>query len=223
MFMSNTASPQSTRRTPRWIRTSLILGVLCGSSGGPAAGEVSAQEPAGPQTVTAAQLQDALHDREDRYAPRPRLVSIEQTTNMGGGRVWPQEALRAVVDVATRHDMRTHLDGARTIEHLLKSFPQEGDNLLRLVFLFRELELLAFRDVRSRSEPGEAPSDSFRAQQEPSPSQPEPKPKPSPSGSSDARPEASDAPTEPLAAPPEPIRPPPEPIRRPPAGQPAQR
>ena len=27
----------------------------------------------------------------DRYAPRPRLVCVEQPTNMGGGRVWPLE------------------------------------------------------------------------------------------------------------------------------------
>lgn len=118
----------------------------------------------------------------------------------------------------------THLDGARTMEHLLKSFPQDGDNLLRLVFLFRELELLAFRDGRSRSEPSAAPSDSIRAQREPSPSQP--KPKASPSGSSGVRPEASDAPPEPVRPPPEPIRPPPEPIRPPPepvrAAQPAR-
>ena len=49
----------------------------------------------------------------DRYAPRSRLVSVEQTTNVGGGRVWPLETVRGVLDVARAHDMRTHLDGAR--------------------------------------------------------------------------------------------------------------
>ena len=29
-----------------------------------------------------------------------RLVSVEQTTNMGGGRVWPLEQVRGVLDVA---------------------------------------------------------------------------------------------------------------------------
>jgi curved DNA-binding protein CbpA len=109
----------------------------------------------------------------------------------------------------------THLDGARTIEHLLKSFPQDGDNLLRLVFLFRELELLAFRDGRSPSGPSAAPSDSTRAPREPPP----PPSAPSPSGSSGVQPEASDAPSEPMAPPPEPIRPPQEPVR---AAQPAR-
>jgi threonine aldolase len=53
--------------------------------------------------------------------PRSRLVSVEQTTNMGGGRVWPQETLRAVVDVAKRHDMRTHMDGARLMNAVVAS------------------------------------------------------------------------------------------------------
>jgi threonine aldolase len=48
-----------------------------------------------------------------RYAPRPRLVCVEQTTNMGGGRVWPLERVRGVLDVARSHGLATHLDGAR--------------------------------------------------------------------------------------------------------------
>ena len=39
---------------------------------------------------TAAQLRAALHVDGDRYAPRSRVVSVEQTTNMGGGRIWPR-------------------------------------------------------------------------------------------------------------------------------------
>src|SRR5687767_9413585 len=37
---------------------------------------------------TGEQLSEALRPAGDRYAPRSRLVSIEQTTNVGGGRVW---------------------------------------------------------------------------------------------------------------------------------------
>jgi threonine aldolase len=57
----------------------------------------------------------------DRYMPRSRLVSVEQTTNMGGGRVWPQETLREVVAVARQHDMRTHMDGARLMNAVVAS------------------------------------------------------------------------------------------------------
>ncbi len=44
---------------------------------------------------TAAQVEAAVRPAGDRYGPRSRLVSVEQTTNIGGGRVWPQETLRA--------------------------------------------------------------------------------------------------------------------------------
>jgi threonine aldolase len=49
----------------------------------------------------------------DRYSPRSRLVSLEQTTNIAGGRVWPLEQMQAVLEVARGAGMRAHLDGAR--------------------------------------------------------------------------------------------------------------
>ena len=61
---------------------------------------------------TAEQLRAAIRP-DSRYLPRSRLVSVEQTTNMGGGRVWPLDTLRAVVEVAREHELRAHMDGAR--------------------------------------------------------------------------------------------------------------
>jgi threonine aldolase len=48
-----------------------------------------------------------------RNAPRPRLVWIEQTTNLGGGRVWPLPALRAIRELADARGLAVHVDGAR--------------------------------------------------------------------------------------------------------------
>jgi threonine aldolase len=48
-----------------------------------------------------------------RYAPRSRLVVVEQTTNLGGGRVWPATAIDSVLAAARSHGLRMHLDGAR--------------------------------------------------------------------------------------------------------------
>ena len=62
---------------------------------------------------TPGQVEAAVRPSGDRYGPRSRLVSVEQTTNIGGGRVWPLETLRSVLDVGARHGLRTHLDGAR--------------------------------------------------------------------------------------------------------------
>jgi threonine aldolase len=61
------------------------------------------------------------HPIGDRYAPQPRLVCVEQPTNMGGGRVWPLEQVRAVLDVAREHGLRTHLDGARLMNAAVAS------------------------------------------------------------------------------------------------------
>jgi threonine aldolase len=63
----------------------------------------------------------ALNPPDDRYKPRSRLLSVEQTTNMGGGRVWPLDQVRAVLDVAREHGLRTHLDGARLLNAVVAS------------------------------------------------------------------------------------------------------
>jgi threonine aldolase len=57
----------------------------------------------------------------DRYLPRTRLVSVEQTTNMGGGRVWPLDRVRGVLGVARAHGLRVHMDGARLMNAVVAS------------------------------------------------------------------------------------------------------
>jgi threonine aldolase len=48
-----------------------------------------------------------------RYAPRSRLLLLEQPTY--AGRVWDAEALRELVAIARDAGLRTHLDGARVM------------------------------------------------------------------------------------------------------------
>jgi threonine aldolase len=48
-----------------------------------------------------------------RYHPRTRLVAVEQTTNLGGGCVWPLAKLQAVAAVTRKHGLILHMDGAR--------------------------------------------------------------------------------------------------------------
>jgi threonine aldolase len=64
---------------------------------------------------------------ENRYLPRSRVVSVEQTTNMGGGRVWPVDAVRAVVEVAREHGLRAHLDGARLMNAVVAAGVSAAD------------------------------------------------------------------------------------------------
>jgi threonine aldolase len=76
---------------------------------------------------TAAQLEAALHARDDRYAPRSRLVSVEQSTNLGGGRVWTPQQIDEVLAVARRHGLRAHLDGARLMNAVVASGVSAAD------------------------------------------------------------------------------------------------
>jgi threonine aldolase len=69
----------------------------------------------------AADAEAALSRPGDRYQARSALVCVEQTTNMGGGRVWPLERIKAVVSVARSNGLRAHLDGARLMNAVVAS------------------------------------------------------------------------------------------------------
>jgi threonine aldolase len=66
-------------------------------------------------------VEGALRPPGNRYFPRSRLVAVEQTTNMGGGRVWPLERVRGVLEVARANGLRAHLDGARLLNAVVAS------------------------------------------------------------------------------------------------------
>jgi threonine aldolase len=57
----------------------------------------------------------------DRYLPRSRLVIVEQTVNLAGGRVWRLDQIEDVLAAARRHGLRTHLDGARLLNACVAS------------------------------------------------------------------------------------------------------
>jgi threonine aldolase len=58
---------------------------------------------------------------DSRYMPKSRLLWVEQTSNLGGGSIWPLPRIAAVTDVARRQGMRTHLDGARLMNAVVAS------------------------------------------------------------------------------------------------------
>jgi threonine aldolase len=72
-------------------------------------------------------VRGALRQVGNRYQPVSRLVHVEQTTNLMGGRVWPQERLQAVLGVAVEHGLRTHLDGARLMNAVVASGVSAAD------------------------------------------------------------------------------------------------
>ncbi|MDA7947836.1 MAG: aminotransferase class I/II-fold pyridoxal phosphate-dependent enzyme [Hyphomicrobiaceae bacterium] len=69
---------------------------------------------------TAEQAEAAIHF-PSRYAPRSRVISVEQTANLVGGTVWPLETIREVVAVAQKHGLKMHMDGARILNAVVAS------------------------------------------------------------------------------------------------------
>jgi threonine aldolase len=61
---------------------------------------------------TADDVRAAIRPRT-RYAPRQRLLEVEQTANIGGGTIWPLAQLNEVAAVAREQGWATHMDGAR--------------------------------------------------------------------------------------------------------------
>ncbi len=64
---------------------------------------------------------DAAVRPASRHFPRSRLVWVEQTSNLGGGSVWPLARIAAVTAAARRHGLATHLDGARLMNAVVAS------------------------------------------------------------------------------------------------------
>lgn len=69
---------------------------------------------------TAQQVEDAIRDTGP-HSPQSRLVSIENTTNRGSGKVWPIENVREIAALARSRGLKTHMDGARLMNAVVAS------------------------------------------------------------------------------------------------------
>ena len=89
--------------------------IITSEGGGPGANAGVMFHPLdGPNGIfSAAMANAAVKDPDNRYSPRSRLIEIEQTSNRGGGSLWPLESIREVAAVARTHGLKLHMDGAR--------------------------------------------------------------------------------------------------------------
>ena len=96
--------------------------ILANESGGPSAiAGVQTWPLSGPHgRFDAATLTSALRQRKYNY-PRAQLVVVEQTSNRGGGSVWPMAELDAVRAVADANGLAVHMDGARLLNAVAAS------------------------------------------------------------------------------------------------------
>ena len=69
---------------------------------------------------TADQVRAAVRDRR-RHSPVSKVVSLENTANLGGGTVWPVAEVAAIAEVAREHGMKVHMDGARLMNAVVAS------------------------------------------------------------------------------------------------------
>ena len=58
---------------------------------------------------------------ESRYGPKPSLVSVEQTSNLGGGKIWPLQSIQSIKETAQARGLKLHLDGARLMNAAVES------------------------------------------------------------------------------------------------------
>lgn len=58
---------------------------------------------------------------DDPHFPRSRLLCVENTHNLKGGRIWPIPAISAVAEMARKHNLALHLDGARLMNAVVAS------------------------------------------------------------------------------------------------------
>ncbi|WP_108867191.1 threonine aldolase family protein [Aquimarina aquimarini] len=63
--------------------------------------------------ITAAQVDSAVNPPDFYHSPLTSLVSIENTTNKGGGACYDFEEVKKIKKVCNKHGLGYHLDGAR--------------------------------------------------------------------------------------------------------------
>lgn len=63
--------------------------------------------------ISAQQVKNAINDPDNFHLPLTSLVSIENTTNKGGGACYDIETLKDIKQVCTQNNLKYHLDGAR--------------------------------------------------------------------------------------------------------------
>lgn len=81
--------------------------------------------------VTADLVRNAINDPEFYHAPLTSLVSIENTTNKGGGACYDIQTLQEIKQVCVEHNLKYHLDGARLWNALVakKQHPKQFGEL----------------------------------------------------------------------------------------------
>jgi threonine aldolase len=69
---------------------------------------------------SASQVDEAIRPNDPHF-PRSRVVVVEQTSNMGGGTIWPLGVMNEVCMLAKSRGMACHMDGARLMNAVVET------------------------------------------------------------------------------------------------------
>lgn len=69
--------------------------------------------------ITAEQVTSSVHNRNDAHRPWSRLVSLENTSNRGGGSCYDFNEILNIREACNQHQLALHLDGARLFNALV--------------------------------------------------------------------------------------------------------
>ena len=78
--------------------------------------------------MTATQVEAAINPPEFYHSPLTSLVSLENTTNKGGGACWDNKELIKINKIAKSNNLGMHLDGARIWNAMVRT----GDNPIEI-------------------------------------------------------------------------------------------
>lgn len=81
--------------------------------------------------ISAQQVQEVIKDPNNIHLPYTKLVSVENTTNRGGGACYDIEELKKIKQVCVENNLKYHLDGARLWNALIakKQHPKQFGEL----------------------------------------------------------------------------------------------
>jgi threonine aldolase len=90
--------------------------------GGPAwLASVMLRPVRGPRGIFTVDQVLPLLDAGSTHSARTAFISVENTTNHGGGAIWPLERLAEMRSLVDAHGMRLHMDGARLLNAVVAS------------------------------------------------------------------------------------------------------
>lgn len=77
--------------------------------------------------MTPEEIEPVIVRSTDHHFSETTLIAVENTTNRGGGNVYSLDTLSAIAELAARHDMKVHCDGARLFNAVIESGNSAAD------------------------------------------------------------------------------------------------